>query len=91
MIAFKKLLLGALVTATLAAPVLTPVPAQAWWGPHGGWHAGWGWHPGWGWRGGVYVGGPTVVVSPGWGAPYRFIPGHYNPWGAWVPAHWGYY
>jgi hypothetical protein len=101
MIGLKKLLLGGAVAAALTVPLVTPAPAQAWWshggyGWHGGWHGGWGWgwHGGWGWRGGVYIGGPAVVVGPPAvyaATPYRFIPGHYTPYGAWVPPHWGYY
>jgi hypothetical protein len=103
--ALKRILIGSAVAAALAVPVLTPAPAAAWgwhggygwhggWGWHGyvGWHPGWAWHPGWGW-GGVYVGVPPVVVAPGpaYGAPYHFIPAHYAPNGAFIPAHWGYY
>jgi hypothetical protein len=65
------------------------------WGYHPGW--GYGYHPGWGygWRGGVYVGVPPVIVgTPAPYAypysPYRWIPGHYNRYGAWIPPHWGY-
>ncbi len=96
----KGLLLGGALTAALAVPLLAPAPAQAWWahpgyGWHGGWagwHGGWGWRGGWGWHGGVVVGAPVAVVPPvAYPAPYRFIPGHYTPYGAWVPPHWGYY
>ena len=64
------------------------------WGYHPGW--GYGYRPGWGygWRGGVYVGVPPVVVGPRpYAYPYaayRWIPGHYNRYGGWVPPHWGY-
>lgn len=74
-------------------------------GPGWGYRPGWGYHPGWGygyrpgwgygWRGGVYVGVPPVIVGrPAPYAypysPYRWLPGHYNRFGAWVPPHWGY-
>ncbi len=93
----KKMTIGGLLAACVAGPLLAPSPAQAWWA-RPGW--GWGWHGGWGWRGGVFIGGPAfvaappVVVAPPVAyapAPYRFIPGHYDPWGRWVPPHWGYY
>jgi len=90
----RKLLLGGALATALAVPLVTPAPAQAWWVRGGyGWHGGWGWHPGWGWRGGVVIRGPVVVGPPVAYAPYRyrFVPGHYTPWGAWVPPHWGYY
>jgi hypothetical protein len=53
----------------------------------------------WGWRGGVYVGGPAIVVrapgyygyAPGYYAPaYHWIGPHYTPYGALIPGHWGY-
>ncbi len=98
---FRRLVFGGAVVAALAAPVLAPSPAQAWWsrpgwGGYGGWNhgwrGGWGWHGGWGWRGGVFIGGPAVVVGPPVGyAPLRWIPGHYTRYGAWVPPHRGYY
>ena len=92
----KNLLLGGALCAAVAGPLLTPAPAQAWWGRHGygyGWHGGWaGWHGGWGWRGGVVIGAPVVVTPPVvYAAPYRFIPGHYVPGGFWVAPHWGYH
>ena len=62
---------------------------------YGGWGVpvGIGW--GYGWRGGVYVGIPPVVVGTpapyGYPySPYRWLPGYYTPYGAWVPPHWGY-
>jgi hypothetical protein len=101
----RRIIAGLALTAAVAAPLLTPAPAEAWWrgGWHGGWgwHAGWGWHPGWGWRGGwgwgwrggVVVGAPGVVV----GAPVYAAPGYYYHWvpgywagRVWVRPHWGY-
>jgi hypothetical protein len=101
----KKFLLGGLLSAAVAVPLLTPAPAQAWW--HGGgwgWHGGFGWHAGWhpgfyrpgwgwgGWRGGVYVGAPAVTV----GYPYAYgyapywVPGYYGAGGVFIAGHWGY-
>jgi hypothetical protein len=95
MTSLKRVLLGGAVAACLAAPLVTPAPAQAWWA-HPGWHAGWGWHAGFGWRGGVFVGVPRVVVGPPvvYAPPaygYRWIPGYYTPAGVYVAPHWGYY
>jgi len=74
----RRSLLGGAVAAALALPlVAAPAPAQAHW-HHGGWHHA-GWHHGWRWHAGWHH---------GWG--WHFIPGHYTPWGAWVPPHWGY-
>lgn len=101
----KRLALGGVMAAALAAPLLAPTPAEAWWRGGWGWHAGygWGWHPGWGWGwhpwgwgGGVVVAAPPVVVAPPPVAyapppPYRWIPGYYAANGRWVPPHWGYY
>jgi hypothetical protein len=93
----KKILYGTALAAVLGAPLLTPEPAQAWWA-RPGW--GWGWHAGWGWRGGVFIGAPAIAVGvpPVYAAPpvyapspYRWVPGHYLPNGAYVPPHWGYY
>jgi hypothetical protein len=92
----KKTLVTCALALTLTAPLITPKPADAW-GWRGGWHAGW--HHGWGWRGGVYVGGPAIVVrapgyygyAPGYYAPaYHWIGPHYTPYGALIPGHWGY-
>jgi hypothetical protein len=84
---FKRLVLGGALAATFAVPLLTPTKADAYWGPR------WGW----GWHAGFVVGAPRIVVGapvvayPPYGyAPYRWIPAHYTPWGAFVPAHWGY-
>ncbi len=99
--ALKKILVGGALALTLAAPLLTPKPADAWgWRGGVGWHAGWGWHGGWGWRGGVYVGGPAVVVGapayygpayygPGYYGGYRWIAPYYAPGGVYVAGHWG--
>ncbi len=99
----KRLALGGLLAASVAVPLLTPTPAEAWWRGGWGWHAGWGWgwhpgyawRPGWGWRGGVVVGVPPVVVAPAAPyyapPPYRWIPGHRAWNGRWIPPHWGYY
>jgi len=90
-------MLAAGLTLAVAAPLLTPQPAQAWWhGAGWGYHPGWGWHGGWGWgwRGGVYVGVPPVVVGAPVGyAPYGYhwVPGYYARGGVWVAPHWGYY
>jgi hypothetical protein len=79
-------LTGAAVCAALALPVLLPRPAEAWWA-----RAGWG---------GVAVAAPPVVVAPppvvvappvvAYARPpvARWIPGHYNWRGFWVPGHW---
>ncbi len=97
--ALKKILVGGALALTLATPLLTPNPAEAWVG-RGGWHAGWGWHGGWGWRGGVYVGGPALVVGPGYYGPayyggyyrpgYHWVRPYYTPYRVYVPGHWGY-
>jgi hypothetical protein len=98
--ALKNLLVGSLLTAAVAAPMLAaPAPAEAWWHGGGGWHGGWGWHagwhpgwgyhPGWGWRGGVYVGAPGVVVGYPYGYPYAWVPGYYAG-GVYVAGHWGW-
>jgi hypothetical protein len=82
---FKRLALGAALATALAAPLLAPSKAEAWWGPR------WGW----GWHAGVVIAPPRIVVgvpvvTPPYGyAPYRWVPAHYTPWGAFVPAHWG--
>ena len=82
---------GSALAAVLILTLLAPSPAQAWL-PRPGWGGGpGGWHPGW--RGGVFIGGPSVVVGPPLAyapAPYSWIPGRYTPYG-WVPPHWGYY
>jgi hypothetical protein len=81
----KKLLAGGAVCAALAAGVLFPSSAQAYWGP------GWGWHAGWGWRPGVVVGVAPVVGAPVYPAPgYRWVPAHYTWNGYFVPGHWAY-
>ncbi len=72
------------VLAVVGGAMLAPVSAQAEWHHGGGWHHGfhhgWGYHHGWAWHAGW-----------GWGPPaWHFIPAHYTPWGAYVPAHWGY-
>ena len=81
-------LAGAMVCMALALPILLPRPANAWWA-----RGGWGW-------GGVAVAVPPVVVAPPpvlVGPPVvayapppvaRWVPGHYNWRGFWVPGHW---
>ena len=98
-------LAAVLVVALLVpSPAQAWLPRPGWGGHggrNGGWHGGWtggwngGWNGGWhpGWRGGVFIGGPSVVVGPPLAyapAPYSWIPGRYTPYG-WVPPHWGYY
>jgi hypothetical protein len=89
----RRWLAGAGIGLALLAPVMLPRPAEAWWGPGWGWHAGWaGW--GWGWHPGIAIGLPPVVV----GAPvyaaypyaYAYPPAPVYPYGYpyhWVPAH----
>jgi hypothetical protein len=99
----KNLLVGGLLSAAVAAPLLAPAPAEAAWhggwgwhggfGWHAGWHPGWGYYPGWGWRGGVYIGAPAVGVAYPYGygyAPYAWVPGYYAPGGVYIAGHWGY-
>jgi len=100
MTALKRLVAGAALAAAVTVPVLSPVPAEAWWrggwGWHSGWgwHGGWGWHPGWGWGWpGVYVAAPAVAVGAPvypYAASYHWVPGYYAPNGAWVAGHWAY-
>jgi hypothetical protein len=92
----KRAALGLAIATVAALPLLTPGAARAWWS------GGWGWHPGCCWRGGVFVGiaPPPVVIGPPVYAPPpvyyapppvygpRWVPGHYNRWGYWVPGHW---
>ena len=76
---FRRVLAGAALCAAVALPVLTPSPAEAWWGP--------GWHAGWGWRGGVAIGLPPVVVgAPVYAPPPAYYP--YAPAYAYAPPYW---
>jgi len=77
----KHFLAGAALCAAVATPLLTPKPAEAWWGPV------------WGWRGGVVAGLPPVWVVPAapapiaypypYVAPYAYAPPNWR----WVPAY----
>lgn len=49
----KRALIGAALCTAIAAPLIVPGTAQAWW-----------YRPGWGWRPGVVIGVPPVVVAP---------------------------
>ncbi len=88
----KRLVFGGALAAALAVPMLTPAPAQAWWG-HPAWYPRWGWHGGW--HAGVVIGAPVVITPPvvvaAPGPVWHFVPGHVAPNGVWVPPHWGYY
>ena len=84
----KRWALGAAVGAAVALPALTPTAAHAWW------RGGWGWTPG------VVVVAPPVVYAPPPPVAYvapppviarpyaRWVPGHYDWRGYWIPAHW---
>ena len=78
----RTLAASAAVCAAILLPVLTPKPAQAWWGP------------GWGWHGGIAIGLPPVVVgAPVYPVlPYAYYPyppayAYAQPYWHWVPEH----
>ena len=83
--AARRWLAGAAICGAVAVPALLPAPAQAWWA-----RAGWGW-------GGVAVAVPPVYAAPAVVVPppvayvpppvARWVPGHYNRRGWWVPGH----
>ena len=76
-----RFIASAALCAAVLMPVITPKPAEAWWGPGGGWH------------GGIAVALPPVVV----GAPvyppapyyYPYAPAYAyaQPYWRWVPEH----
>jgi len=70
----------ALVLGLTGAALLPPHQAKAW-------YDGWGiWHPNY-YRPPVVVAPPPVYYAP---RPYaRWIPPHYDPWGRYIPGHWG--
>lgn len=83
----RRLLAGAALSVAFLVPALTPQPARAWWA-----REGWGW-------GGVAIVAPPVYVPPrvivtappvAYAPPpvARWVPGHYNWRGFWVPGHW---
>jgi len=84
-LSLKRWLAGGAVCAALAIPALAPSSAEAYWVRRCCW------------RPGVVVVRPPVVYAPPpvayvgpprpW--PYaRWVPGHYNRWGRWIPPHW---
>lgn len=84
-LSLKRWAAGAALCAVAALPALTPTAAHAWW--RGGWGPG------------VVVTAPPVVYAPPppvvyapppvVARPYaRWVPGHYNRFGRWIPPHW---
>ncbi len=88
-LALKRMTIGAALCAAVALPTLIPSAAHAWWA-----------RGGWGWRPGVVAVRPPIVYAapppvayvappPIIARPYaRWVRGHYNWRGRWIPAHW---
>ncbi len=79
---FRRPIASTALCAAVLLPVVTPKPAEAWWGP------------GWGWHGGVAIALPPVVVgAPVYPPPpppyYPYVPVHAyaQPYWHWVPEH----
>jgi hypothetical protein len=67
----RKIIMGCIAAATIAAAVV-PTTAEARWHGHGGWHGGW--HGGgWGWGGPRFYGGYYPYAYGAYGGCYRTV------------------
>jgi hypothetical protein len=78
----RRALIGAALILAVAAPLLTPSPAEARWARHG-----WGWRPA-----PVYVAPPRNYYVPVPYYPVRlrspvWVPPHVDRYGNWVPGY----
>jgi len=71
----RRLTASAALCAAVMLPIVTPKPAEAWWGP------------GWGWHGGIGIALPPVVVGPPAYPPVRYYY-PYAPAYAYAPPYW---
>ena len=72
---FCRLTASAALSAATLLTVITPKPANAWWGP------------GWGWHGGIGIALPPVVIgAPVYPPPVYYYP--YTPAYAYGPPYW---
>jgi hypothetical protein len=86
----KRLALSGALALAVAAPLLAPTQAKAWWGPRwGGWGWGWGWRPAFVVAPPVYLGAPGPYYAAAYPPPYaRWVPGYFDARGYWVGSHW---
>ncbi len=79
-----RALLAACVFGVLGAALLPSAPAKAWWDGYGRWHPDY-------YRPPVVVAPPAAYYPPAgyYPRPARWIRPHYDPWGRFIPGHWG--